>query len=253
MGEEVDFGRRFRWQQDLNEALREIRKVNSSQPPASKTIYFIRHAESKSNVAKEGMRRARLTGALRLCSAGFDSGLSGTGQSQLLQVRPAAQELGADVQAVLYSPLKRATDTALTLFGEEDGSGGYRPSAGKFWRSVRGLKETRFQEHAQSTLIRSQSIQRRRVLAFMRFVCELPWSSVALVGHSRFFRMMLHHMGAEVCIRNANIWRVTAEVQPDGGLHCATKALVAQPCLANPGSDSDGQVEDRDVVPRERE
>mmetsp|Transcript_122441 Transcript_122441/g.305687 ORF Transcript_122441/g.305687 Transcript_122441/m.305687 type:complete len:247 (+) Transcript_122441:70-810(+) len=241
--EEVQFGSRFEWQRDLNAALTEIRRTNPSAPTANKTIYFVRHAESKSNVAKAGMQKSRLSGAMRLCAAGFDSGLSGTGQQQLLQVRPAAQNLGNEVQAVLYSPLERATQTALTLFGDEDGSGAYQPSTNKFWRPVRGLKETRFQEHAQHALVRSQSIQKRRVLAFIRFVAMLPWDTLALVGHSRFFRMMLQYMGAEVWIRNANVWRVTAEVKADGELRCVSKALIAEPFYDIVGTDSESDNE----------
>lgn len=251
---ETEFGTAYGWQRELNEALGEIRKANSNPPPAKRTIYFIRHAESRSNVAKEGMRATgRLLGAMRLCAAGFDSGLSDRGREQLRQVRPAARELEGEVQAVLYSPLRRATQTALTLLGEDDGAGGYEPSADKFWRPLKGLKETRFKEHAQSTLARSDEWMLRRVHAFTRFVALLPWETVALVGHSRFFRMMSEHMGANFCIRNANVWRVVAEVQPDGCLLGTSKALIAQPTPANMDSDLEPSDSDEREVARQKE
>lgn len=239
MSEEAPFGTSYRWQRDLNEALSEVRRANPGPPSSRKTVFFIRHAQSQSNVAKDGMQLGRITGAFRLCTAGFDSDLSVYGRSQLLEVRPSAQEIVDELEAVLFSPLSRATQTAETLFGEEDGSGGFRPPPGKFWRAVRGLKETRFQEHAQQTLARSQSIQRRRVCALIRFLNSLPWKNIALVGHSRLFRMMMQYMKVDMAFRNACIWRMSVEALGDSNLRCLSKQLVAQPTSG--GSSPEGE------------
>uniref|UniRef100_A0A6U6SKP5 Phosphoglycerate mutase (2,3-diphosphoglycerate-dependent) n=1 Tax=Zooxanthella nutricula TaxID=1333877 RepID=A0A6U6SKP5_9DINO len=223
-----------RWKLELESLAKELEAERPDGPPAKKTIYFIRHAESMSNVARDHMKKQRITGAVRLCSSGFDSPLSSRGRAQLLEVRPRAREIGEQIEAVIHSPLKRAAETALVLFGDEDDTGGYTQPQGTRWLMVSGLKEMRFQEHAQANLMRSQSILRARVRSFIKFVSRLPWERIALVGHSRFFSTMLRLMGEEVWLRNASIWRVHAAPEPKFGLHCVAKKLVATPADIDP-------------------
>jgi len=219
------------WQRELKDLQKQIASEYPGGPTASKTIYFVRHAESTSNVARESISRNRIRGTVQLCAQGFDSALSDEGRRQLLEVRPEARRIEPQIEAVLHSPLKRAAQTARTLFGDEDGQGGYRPSEGKPWFAVKALKEMKFKEHAQANIARSESIMRARVLALIEFVALLPFRTFALVGHSRFFTMMLKLLGARVRFVNASVWEVSARTV-GGQLQCTAPKLIAQPSNA---------------------
>lgn len=226
------------WERDLDEALAEIlaKYPRYGGPPSCKTIFFARHAQSKSNVAK---REPICGGRLALLRQGFNSELSPLGELQLLAVRPATLEISSSsgLQAVLHSPLDRAAKTALAMFGEEmeEGEGreekreggGLKPQRNLFWRPLKALKEKRAKEY-----MGSKDTIRKRSAAVVRFLSLLPWDCCALVGHSHLFRLVLRHMGGEVRIANANVWRVTVsmtEEREECPLRCEGSSLVAWP------------------------
>lgn len=222
------FGTRRKHQRDLNDCMAKVKLANYPVAPSSKTIYFVRHAESKSNVAKGSIGKKPVRGTIALMTVGFNSDLSDAGRNQLLQVRPAAQRIDG-IEAVFYSPLKRAEQTALTLFGEEHGKGDFKPASGQLWLPVRAMKEARPKEWAQSSCACSSSIMDARVAVFIRFVSMLPFSQIVLVGHSRFFQNMFKAMESPLMLRNANIWKTALAEGGEAGLVCLSKELVAQP------------------------
>lgn len=226
------------WQLDLNQALTEVQGQNLSVPSAIKTVYVVRHAESESNVAKQS------NNLVKLIEVGFNAPLSEKGRRQLLAVRPATQDIRNELQGILVSPLQRAKDTAVTLFGDRDeaessairGAASFQPPAGNiFWREVRAMKEVRPKEYAQSLFACSKSILQSRVRSFMRFLARLPWDTFALVGHSKFFRTMFEFMGAPMVFENAVVWKVVLHVG-DAGLSCVSQERIARPLHLTDGS-----------------
>lgn len=223
-------GETVQWQEDLGRALDEIRLRYPGDPPVSKTVYIVRHAQSASNVASKRLDSGELKALADVARLGFDSPLSQEGCQQLVSVRPAAQQLGQELEAVLFSPLQRARRTALELFGEEDERGGFQQAPGMFWRCLAALKEKRGREHMQHRLLASQSILDKRAEAFITFLAALPWSRFAIVGHGDFSRHMLRRMGQDVQLANANILRVELTLG-HGGLNCGSRKLVAWPYM----------------------
>mmetsp|Transcript_18167 Transcript_18167/g.42770 ORF Transcript_18167/g.42770 Transcript_18167/m.42770 type:complete len:252 (+) Transcript_18167:114-869(+) len=212
-----------RWRKELDCILRdEVHTHDGRLPSKRKVVYFVRHAQSLSNVAKAKMNSPQLllraAGLAGLVREGFNAPLSSEGQKQLLRVRPMALGFADELEAVLFSPLVRARETALVLFGERVGTSGFRPPKGKFWRAVRALKEKRPKEYAQKflSLMSSESIIESRVRGLATFLAELPWNTFALVGHSEFFTRFLRSIGAEVRFLNANIWRAELVVEQTG-------------------------------------
>lgn len=73
----------------------------------NRDIFLIRHGQSTHNVIWEATGRDPVI---------FDAPLSPTGHEQVAQARPLAQRLG--VELVVTSPLTRALQTAIGLFGD---------------------------------------------------------------------------------------------------------------------------------------
>eukprot|EP00928_Gymnodinium_smaydae_P000213 TRINITY_DN10077_c0_g1_i1.p1 TRINITY_DN10077_c0_g1~~TRINITY_DN10077_c0_g1_i1.p1 ORF type:complete len:275 (-),score=30.79 TRINITY_DN10077_c0_g1_i1:245-1069(-) len=243
------FPSRRRWQRDLNDALREIRARYPQEPPAIKHIYFIRHAQSRSNVARAKINSGDLCGNMRLLYSGFDSPVSDWGKTQIVEMRPHAQNICGSLEAVLFSPLQRARETALGLLGDEGENDDFQAPANLFWKPLKALKEMRFKEHAQHylTCAVSQSIMDARVQTFVQFLAVLPWQTFALVGHSRFFRTMLRQMGQVVRIENAEIWR--AELRQEGlGLQCTSFVRIAQPRRSSDAIADTDTEDDKDLT-----
>uniref|UniRef100_A0A7S4Q513 Uncharacterized protein n=2 Tax=Alexandrium monilatum TaxID=311494 RepID=A0A7S4Q513_9DINO len=226
-----------KWQQEMAQILHEVNQSNTPILGGKKTVYFVRHAQSRSNVAKAKMESRNFLesaeGAASLLRVGFNAPLSDEGRRQLLSVRPHAQSLCGDLEAVFFSPLQRAHDTALALFGDGDASmdGGLRPPAGKVWRSARVLKEQRPKEHAQRLLpFCAPNIMDIRVQGLLQFLAALPFQRFALVGHSIFFRTVLREMGVETYLSNAHIYQAEICISPErGDLTCSSYQLVAAP------------------------
>jgi len=227
------------WEQELDEISENhafyLRRV---LPPRShKTIYFVRHAESMSNVYSKSISAARPWAICQLLTVGFDSALSRDGHQQLRKVRRVCQSLLPELEAVLYSPLQRTRETALALFGPED------PVApGTIDVGLRGnpipsvplecLKEEKFEEYLQEPGfnlcggprcekdgVTTSALFSRRIERFLAFAWNCPWLRFAIVGHSLWFRTFIGFAmpeGSQDDVRestrllpNASVWRVT--------------------------------------------
>jgi broad specificity phosphatase PhoE len=217
------------WQLDLDQTLTEVQSCGTQTPSSTKTVYITRHAESESNVAK------KTRNVIKQMQVGFDAPLSLEGRRQLHALRPTAQDIRKKVQGVLLSPLQRARQTALVLFGDEaqsaeaDNPSSYKPPPDSiFWREVKAMKEIKPKEHAQRLLACSESILQARVKMFMSFLQRLPWDCFALVGHSKFFRTMFKIMGVKMIFENAVFWKVVLHTQ-DVGLRCISYERIPHP------------------------
>jgi broad specificity phosphatase PhoE len=219
------------WAQELQakiEAVHAAKAAPSASPAAAaapaasgkKTIYLVRHAESMSNKTLRG--RSPLTRPFYACKVGFDAVLSPEGCEQLQEVRPDARSLLPDLEAVLFSPLVRAEQTAYVLFGEEaEGNdadqgpvvAGYRrpaqvSSGDLHWGSLLGLREERPAEWAEEKLgcypkTKKSKVLVSRIRHVMEFLAAVPFQTFALVGHSIFLRTML---GQARKLGNSDIW-----------------------------------------------
>lgn len=219
------------WAQELREALHQIRAAyreshGGADPIAAarqpKQLYIVRHAESVSNkVLRES---PAIFKPCQMCRVGFDSDVSPEGEEQLHLVRHYSSMLLPQLEGILVSPLLRAVQTALTLFGEEcdtddDDGFGFREHilARKkqlCWKELLALKEETLDEWTEEYLCcygrnQKSSMLTDRVEYVLQFFLALPWQCFAVVGHSVWFAVMLdserRHIG------NAEIWRVELE------------------------------------------
>ena len=87
---------------------------SSSSPPPSTIVYLIRHGESLGQACPSPQQR-RTDRSLQDC------GLTERGRRQALQLRH--QLAGIEFDMIVCSPLTRALQTALLVFGDDDGSG----------------------------------------------------------------------------------------------------------------------------------
>jgi broad specificity phosphatase PhoE len=220
-------------------------------PWDKKTVYFVRHAESMSNVYKKRMA-TRPWALCQLCSIGFNAPLSRKGREQLPGVRGQCQEILPQLEAVLHSPLLRAEETAKALFGavDPDHPGEFKgglPESPVPWVSLQALMEEQLPEHLEekgfgfcggpgsSTKASSSSRQMcQRVGTVLAFLWECPWDNIGLVGHSIWIRilMQLGGPGADaIHVANANLWRLTLGPPAEPG---ALPQVLAYELIARP-------------------
>lgn len=178
----------------------------------------------------------------RLCGVGFDSEISEEGRRQLQAVRGACVTLLQEVEAVLYSPLQRAQETALALFASqsllEDAEENIVDPKLEFLPLL-CLMEERCEEHLQERGcnmcggprlhgggLTSSPLFLSRIKAFLLFAWECEWKCIALVGHSLWFRSFLalaaspddHTVKAAAHkVSNASVWKLTLCPPKEGG------------------------------------
>jgi len=193
------------WEAELEEYGRSFAS-GSGEAPREKVIFFMRHAESTSNVHKRNLSK-KPCAMCQLCSVGFDAPLSQAGRRQLEEVRPACQKLLPELEAVFHSPLERARQTAECTFGAENGPGdfsGGEPQSPVPWVPLLCLKEEQFEEHLQEPgcnifgghrtkegVVTNSDKFRRRIEHFLQFVWASRFERIALVGHSLWFRALI--------------------------------------------------------------
>jgi len=88
----------------------------------SKTIYFIRHAESEYNRYKAALSTWLLCKCWCCCDPGlYDPDVSPHGEKQLttLRERVLREKLNEETEVVIYSPLQRAIKTMLAAFPDD--------------------------------------------------------------------------------------------------------------------------------------
>jgi len=163
-------------------------EIHADRPAQDKHIILIRHAESTNNVAKSTLKRMlhferRPRGdewwqLASLLSFPMDTPLSAAGEAMLREQRAAldAQDFLSThrIELVLHSPLQRARETAVGLFG-----GGSVPLV-----EDPGIYEKDLAEHAG---LRSLE---QRTRSFSASLLARPEKRVVVVGHSAHFRAL---------------------------------------------------------------
>lgn len=237
------------WEDQLDGLLEQTARWQPD--PNHKILYFVRHAESRANVHSRQLSLLRPWAACQLCSVGFDSDISEEGRLQLRGVRAACQAVLPELEAVLYSPLQRAQETAWALFGAEGDAPDLDAAStrvGRAWVPLECLREERLHEHLEEPgfnvfggpRIRREEITsseafERRIKGFLSFTWACAWSRFAVVGHSLWFRSFMgfgefaHDAGEPVA--NASVWRITLAppVESDGLPTIVSRELVGQP------------------------
>jgi len=167
-------------------------------------IYFIRHGQSEFNaVHKEGDNDPLI----------FDAPLTDQGHRQAEDAKALAANLG--IRQVITSPLTRAIQTALRIFGSSvpiNVSAGHREllthscdvgrSPGELQRdfpdlSFAHLKEVwwhRGPENENGVAEEPENVFRRRMDAFDLSLTRIKDKPVAIVGHGNVFRALTGRM-----------------------------------------------------------
>ena len=175
-----------------------------------KRVWLVRHAESENNVSKRTFRstfgsgrlpatRAEWVSVGQLPLVRMDTPLSAHGRRQAEAQRAVLD--AADFVArerpelVLHSPLVRARDTCLTLFGGLEGGG---PAVEQFDE----LYERSISEHLWRSWLQP------RVARFTAHLLSRPERRIVAVGHSSFFEEMC---GA--VMGNVSVWCATLSAE----------------------------------------
>ena len=173
-------------------------------------MWLVRHAESENNVSKRTFRstfgsgrlpatRAEWVSVGQLPLVRMDTPLSAHGRRQAEAQRAVLD--AADFVArerpelVLHSPLVRARDTCLTLFGGLEGGG---PAVEQFDE----LYERSISEHLWRSWLQP------RVARFTAHLLSRPERRIVAVGHSSFFEEMC---GA--VMGNVSVWCATLSAE----------------------------------------
>ena len=163
-------------------------------PEERKRIILIRHAESLNNVAKNETRKAweniralrclpsleqiSLAGSLLTIPMNTDLSRDGELMVESLRSRLIALNVIAEhgVELIIHSHLTRAARTCAILFGDSGITIEEHPMV--FEKNILehvGLKD-----------------MKNRIRIFVQWLLARPEQSIAIVGHSAFFRELLH-------------------------------------------------------------
>jgi broad specificity phosphatase PhoE len=147
-----------------------------------KVVFLVRHAESLQNVAMRRLVRCDCRVLPSVCCLGQDPALSSAGLSQLESARDGARLLLArrGVELVAHSPLQRARETAVQLFGSDDVPMVGLPSA--------------YELTVQEVLCCGAGV-RTRIQSVERWLAARPERTIVLVGHEVFSKLALGRRG----------------------------------------------------------
>lgn len=171
-----------------------------------KTVILCRHAESKENVKirayKEGVAklsdwslpsRSQLSKSLSLLKYNTDEDISPLGRQQILTM---AEKILSDgflesfrPEVVCHSPLRRARDTCRGIFGSHDTVSDF-------------LELSSLIEMTPLEIFLFNDRVKVRIKEFEDWLASRPEERVVVVGHSRYFKVML---GAEDVMDNCSI------------------------------------------------
>mmetsp|Transcript_25751 Transcript_25751/g.47061 ORF Transcript_25751/g.47061 Transcript_25751/m.47061 type:complete len:207 (+) Transcript_25751:108-728(+) len=194
---------------------------------ATKTVFLIRHAESRNNVDKRETARlfrrlcrgilpscAQLRHMLALLKVEMNSSLSSYGQAQVArqhETLSSANFIGTSgVQLIVHSPLVRAKETCSRLFPEQ--------TVPMMEHSE--LFEKDIGEHLGWRRLSS------RVRSFEEWLEARSESHIVIVGHSAFFRCMVPGIKP----KNVEVWKA----EFDAGSGVASRWSAPQLCFAGP-------------------
>ncbi len=170
---------------------------------ANQTVYLVRHAESENNVSKaayrDSLKRLRLptwtqTRAMApMALFPMDTELSEEGRRQVAEQRRRLDEAdfaaASGIQLVVHSPLIRAKNTCVGLFGDT---------------KAPIVEHSELYERSKWEHLRPSAIV-PRVARFVGWLQARDERRVAVVGHSSFFR----EMTGGVMLDNCSVWRFT--------------------------------------------
>jgi len=194
----------------------------------TKTVYFIRHAESFENLKHQSIQRVMSD----LKSASFpdtedvvsvvelldiashvDTPLSPTGK---LQIQDVAQQLRdtdfvreAQIELVVHSPLQRAQETAEGLLHCRADREDFSVSVPTTVKRVVQLDALRERTPDECFLPWRKLSYTARRQAFLEWLIQQPERVLAVVGHSEYFRSLLH---LPFKFGHCDVWR--AEFRP---------------------------------------
>lgn len=194
--------------------------------PKSKKIYLIRHAESEENRRISAFCRtfrslkkfslpksSDVSTSIELLnvSAQVDSDVSETGAKQIAhmgeKLRKASFVESSGIELVVHSPLKRARQTSEGMLGCMAASSSDGPLKEKRSGTVSKVAETALlleKTPAEWTPIYYNAFL-KRISEFEDWLGEQPEETIALVGHSQFFKAML---GLTYKFGNCEVWEV---------------------------------------------
>lgn len=203
-----------------------------------KKLFLIRHAESLENErlacltrSLSGLSRLSLPSASDLrrsvelinVSAQVDSAVSDVGRDQINQV---GGRLRADnfltknnVQLVAHSPLLRARQTSEGMLGCVAAPFGSDESH-TVTAPVKRVEELSCLEekHPSEWIPGNFGAFAKRMADFEAWVCDQPENTMAIVGHSQFFKAMLE---LDYKFSNCDVWEVTIDcAKVSGGSRC---------------------------------
>lgn len=184
----------------------------------TKTVYLIRHAESEENRRIASLGRCfKQLGKFSLPSssdiyastqllnlmAQVDSSVSEVGVKQIADMGAKLKEadflLAAAVKLVAHSPLLRAQETS-------EGMLGCRANGTKADSVDRVLElDLLIEKTPQEWTPMYFSSFKKRIASFEDWLGEQPEDSIAIVGHSQYFKAML---GLDFKFGNCDVWEV---------------------------------------------
>lgn len=198
--------------------------VDASAPPKTKTIYLVRHAESEENVNMHGLQEVGMSLVGRklpssedlsrsfqfiagAAKGDTDSNLSEGGKEQvrgLNQILESDSQKNMssvinDVDVIGHSPLIRARDTCYGAFGLDKNE----PYDNVF--ELVCLEEVTPWETA---IQGRKNTVHKRIVELQNWIEQQKYAStIALVGHSEYFMIMLGLSRAEK-FWNCDVWKV---------------------------------------------
>jgi broad specificity phosphatase PhoE len=188
-------------------------------PRSIKTVYLIRHAESEENRRIASL--SRVTGSLYKFSlpsskdifsastllnvpAQVDSDVSSVGERQIQDVAIKLKDddflAKHNISLVAHSPLKRARQTAEGMLG--------CAAPDTMTAPVIKVEETSLliEKTPAEWLPYNSGSLASRIGAFEAWLGKQPHDSIAIVGHSQFFKAML---GLSFKFGNCEVWQLT--------------------------------------------
>ncbi|KAG7351948.1 histidine phosphatase superfamily branch 1 protein [Nitzschia inconspicua] len=198
----------------------------SIKPP--KTVYLIRHAESEENRRIAALSRTFKTlGRFSLPKSAdvyastellhvqgqVDSNVSEIGAKQIAHMKQKLQQddfvVSSGIQLVVHSPLLRARQTS-------EGMLGCLTAASAADGQISDLKAKSVKRVLQTNLLLEKTPSEwtplyyagfiQRIQDFEKWLWDQEEETVALVGHSQFFKAML---GLNFKFGNCEVWKVT--------------------------------------------
>ncbi len=200
-----------------------------------KTVYLIRHAESEENRRLAALSRTFKTlGKFKLPSSSdvyastellnvpgqVDSNVSKIGAEQIARMKEKLSQeefvKSSGIQLVAHSPLLRARQTSVGMLGCMAGGGSSEESTASEQKaeSVSRVVQTELlleKTPAEWTPLYFDAFV-KRIRDFEKWLWSQEEDTIALVGHSQFFKAML---GLDFKFGNCEVWKVDFDLSQE--------------------------------------